>query len=89
MPHAPAMRRVPVSDATRLGDSDLESGEIPDSDLESDNDSDLSSLTFAALRNAKFWSLGACRMAGRASGPVEGDMICNTDQGCVVYITLF
>ena len=61
MPHAPAMRRFPVSDATRLVESDLESGEIPDSDLESDNASDLSSLTVAALGNARSWSL-ACRM---------------------------
>ena len=61
MPHASAMRRFPVSDATRLVDSDLESGEIPDSDLESDNASDLSSLTVAALGNARSWSL-ACRM---------------------------
>ena len=53
MPHASAMRRFPVSDATRLVDSDLESGEIPDSDLESDNASDLSSLTVAALGNAR------------------------------------
>ena len=101
MPHASAMRRFPVSDATRLVDSDLESGEIPDSDLESDNASDLSSLTVAALGNARSWSL-ACRMAGRASGPVDGGMICNTDQGCdypedvmsckrcaCIYITLF
>ena len=82
MPHASAMRRFPVSDATRLVDSDLESGEIPDSDLESDNGSDLSSLTVAALGNAIFGSL-ASRMAGRASDPVEGGMICKTDQGCV------
>ena len=82
MPHAPPMRRVPVSDATRLGDSDLESGEIPDSDLECDYGIDLSSLTVAALGNASFGSL-ASRMAARSSGPVEGGMICNTDQGCV------
>ena len=68
--------------ATRLGDSDLESGEIPDSDLESDNGSDLSSLAVAALGNASFGSL-ASRMAGRASDPVEGGMICKIDQGCV------
>ena len=83
MPHAPATRRAPELGSARLGDSDLESGEIPDSDPESDDGFDLSSLTVASLGQASFGSL-ASRMAAKASGPVgaKSNGLLRRDKSC-------